>query len=150
MSVTESATKIGDTTPQIGGELRTEIMRLVSASGNRLHVLERPGARPGDMAIAASRGRTRNRGTLINVVVSARAKTSDSVAAAKDRFKVEGVVGVEAPLTDQAVEVSNGGRVNAACPAGAQASEVEGVGTAGAVDVGVVGAEVVGVVEDNE
>jgi len=145
MLATELATKIGDITLIIGGELHTGIMQRASASGSRLQGLGRPGARPGDMPILASHGRTRNRGTLINVVVSARTKTSDSGVAVRDRFKVEGVVGVEAPLTDQAVEISNGGRVNAACPAGVRASEAEGV-----VAAGVVGGEAAGVVDDSE
>ena len=144
MPVTESAIRIGDIMLIIGGELLIEIIERVSASGSRPHVLERPGARPGDMAMAASRGRTCNRGTIINVVVSARAKTSDSGVAVNDRFKVEGVVGVVAHLADQAAGISSVGRVNAGCPAGVQASEAEGV------DVGVVGVEAAGVVEDSE
>ena len=144
MSATESATKIGDITLIIGGGLHTGIIERASASGNLLQGLVRPDAPPGDMATAASPGRTCNRGTLINVVVSARAKTSDSGVAVNDRFKVEGVVGVVAHLADQAAGISSVGRVNAGCPAGVQASEVEGV------DVGVVGVEAAGVVEDSE
>jgi hypothetical protein len=63
--------------------------------------------------------------------------------AVKNPFKVEEAAAVAAPLADQEVGISSGGRVIVGRPAGVQASE----GEAEAVEVAAVEAEDV---EDNE
>ena len=150
MSATESATKIGDITLIIGGGLHTGIIERASASGSRPHVLGRPGAHPGVMQIVASAGRTCNREDLNSAGLSVRGRISDRAPVNKaEGAKWPPVANeggaVAAPLADQAVGISSGGRVNVACPAGVQASEGEVEDT-----VEVVGAVEVEVVEDNE
>jgi hypothetical protein len=130
MSATGAATTIGDITLIIGEELPTGTQQQAGATGSRPHVLERPGARPGDMAIPAFPGRTGNREDLNKVVLSVRGRNSDrapvnKLEAAKWPPVANEAGAVAAHLPDQAVGITSGGQVNAGCPAGVQVSEAE-------------------------
>jgi hypothetical protein len=150
MSATGAVTKIGDIMSITEGELPTGTRQQAGATGSPLQGLESPGAPPGDIQVAAFRGRTCNREGLNGAVLSVRGRSSDRATVDKAEGTkwppvANGAARVAAPLADQAVGIMNGGLVIVGRPAGVQAS------AAGVADIAeVAGAGEAEVVEGNE